>query len=125
MQDAETSEYVFFEGKRSKTELLFYYSNADLFILPSESEGMPNVVLEAMAMGLPIIMTPCGGSKELIQGNGFIVPIDQFVDTMIMMCNDEQCRIDMGRKSEILARAQFEWREKAEAYLKIFEKSGQ
>lgn len=76
-------------------------------------------------MGLPIIVIPCGGSKELVQRNGFIVVIDQFVDTMIMMCNNKQYCIDMRRKSEILARAQFEWREKAEAYLKIFEKSGQ
>ena len=93
-----------------------------MFILPSESEGMPNVVLEAMAMGLPIVMTPCGGSKEVIQENGYVVPIEKFVDTVIDLCNDEQSRISMGKKSEMLARTRFGWKEKAEEYINLMEK---
>lgn len=117
--------YVAFEGKKNKKELYDYYSRADLFILPSESEGMPNVVLEAMAMGLPILMTPCGGSEELIADNGRIEPIERFVDALIEMCNDEQERINMGRQSELLARAKFSWQEKAKEYIAVFERSGQ
>jgi len=44
-----------------------YYRAADLFILPSYSEGMPNVVLEAMASGLPCAVTQVSGSEELVQ----------------------------------------------------------
>ena len=117
--------FVSFEGKKSKKELYEYYSRADLFILPSESEGMPNVVLEAMAMGLPILMTPCGGSKELIADNGRIEPIEKFVDALIEMCNDELGRIYMGKKSGLLARTKFVWQEKAKAYIAVFERSGQ
>ncbi len=123
--DSDVRDYVSFVGKKNKEELYQYYSSADLFILPSESEGMPNVVLEAMAMGLPILMTPCGGSRELIAGNGRVEPIERFVDAMIEMCKDETERIRMGKQSELLARTKFSWREKAEAYIAIFERSGQ
>lgn len=42
------------------------YQAADFFILPSHSEGLPNVILEAMASGLPCIATDVGGTNELI-----------------------------------------------------------
>lgn len=122
-REEKVSSYVSFEGKKNKQELYSYYSNADLFILPSESEGMPNVVLEAMAMGLPVIMTPCGGSRELIEGNGQIVPIESFVDAMIALCNDAECRARMGKQSALLTRTKFSWQEQAGRYLKVFEKS--
>ena len=121
--ETDTKAYVFFEGKKNKQELYEYYKKADLFILPSESEGMPNVVLEAMAMGLPILMTPCGGSKELIADNGRIEPIERFVDAMIEMCIDGQGRIHMGERSELRARTEFSWKNKAEEYITIFSKS--
>lgn len=44
-----------------------YYQAADLFILPSTNEGMPNVVLEAMASGLPCVATKVSGTKELVR----------------------------------------------------------
>jgi len=43
-----------------------YYQAADLFILPSTNEGMPNVVLEAMSSGLPCVATRVSGTKELV-----------------------------------------------------------
>ena len=44
-----------------------YYQVADLFVLPSTNEGMPNVVLEAMASGLPCVATKVSGTKELVR----------------------------------------------------------
>lgn len=67
---------VQFAGWATRSELPEHYRWADLFILPSLEEGMPNVVLEAMASGLPIVATDVAGSRELVTSgsNGFLVP---------------------------------------------------
>ena len=50
---------------------------SDVLLLPSLEEGIANVVLEAMAIGLPVISTDCGGMKELVEDgiNGMITPM--------------------------------------------------
>ena len=51
--------------------------DSDCLILPSVEEGISNVVLEAMAIGLPVISSDCGGMKEIINygRNGFYFPV--------------------------------------------------
>ena len=49
------------------TDILAYYQSADALVLPSLKEGLPNVVLEAMACGLPCVAARASGSRELIR----------------------------------------------------------
>lgn len=111
---------VKFVGGKEKAELCEYYQNAEIFILPSNKEGMPNVVLEAMASGLPIVMTPCGGSEELVHDNGYVVSIDCFKETIIKLCNDQQLRMEMGKNSRIIVEEKFGWEEIAGKYIALF-----
>ncbi len=57
------SERVFFAGDRRPPYA--YMKKADVFVLPSNVEGMPNVILEAMLCGLPVIATRCGAEELL------------------------------------------------------------
>lgn len=68
-------QYVEFRGWVTGEDKLKAFWEADIFVLPSHSEGLPNAVLEAMAAGLAIISTKVGGLPTLItEGeNGFLV----------------------------------------------------
>ncbi len=46
-------------------DVLSYYQKADLFVLPSLTEGLPLSLLEALSCGLPVIATAVGGSREI------------------------------------------------------------
>jgi glycosyltransferase involved in cell wall biosynthesis len=63
-------------GQRSKVHL--FYQAADVFVLPSRREGLPNALLEAMACGLPSISSSLNGISEVIEPNtnGLLVPLD-------------------------------------------------
>lgn len=120
-EDHNLETQVYFAGQKDKSEIVKYYQKADVFILPSKKEGMPNVVLEAMACGLPVVMTPCQGSEELIDQNGSIVEIGDFVEQVAEICRDDLLRERQGKKSLERAVNEFSWKKTAGAYLEILE----
>ncbi|MBP9997451.1 MAG: glycosyltransferase family 4 protein [Lachnospiraceae bacterium] len=122
VSEYSATDCVEFKGKRVGDELVKEYLSGDIFILPSAWEGMPNVVLEAMAAGLPIVMTPCGGSQELIDGNGIVSDIDNFANNLIFLCGDVNRRQEMSKKSRELVAEKFAWRQKAKEYLDLYSK---
>jgi len=71
-------ENVRFFGRADGADLIDLFAQADLFVLPSEREGMPLVLLEAMAMGLPTVATDIAGNRDVvIDGeNGRLVPLN-------------------------------------------------
>ena len=65
-QDLGVDKRVTFIGNVPQEQLIDYYSAADALVLPSLHEGMPNVVLESLACGTPVIATRCEGVPELL-----------------------------------------------------------
>lgn len=77
---------IYFLNFMNKENLYEYYKAADLFVLPTREDIWGLVINEAMANGLPIITTnKCIAGLELINGNGYIVPIDDFKAISLMV----------------------------------------
>lgn len=65
----------------SRESVAFELNDSDLFLFSSISEGMPLAIMEALACGLPVVTTKCGGVEEIIENdNGFCVDIRDFYD---------------------------------------------
>jgi glycosyltransferase involved in cell wall biosynthesis len=72
---------VLFAGHKGHDELPRWLSSFDVLCLPSRREGCPNVVLEALASGRPVVASSVGGVPELLrQDNGILVPPEQPID---------------------------------------------
>ncbi len=71
-------EYIEILGYVTGKDKAQVFIESDIYVLPSYTEGMPTTVLEAMAFGLPVIVTPVGGLKDIIKDgiNGYFIPIN-------------------------------------------------
>lgn len=90
-------EHVDIKGFVSGKEKSDIFKRADLFVLPSLSEGLPVAVLEALSSGLPIIATPVGGIPDIIKDyqNGlFVEPGDHkaLAESIIFLLNNDDVR---------------------------------
>jgi len=70
---------IIFHGKLGQKELPEFYSNMDLFVLASISEGIANVILEALAVGVPVVSTKVGDIPlHLKEGRGFLFDVGDY-----------------------------------------------
>ncbi|MFO7992134.1 MAG: glycosyltransferase [Thermoplasmata archaeon] len=95
-------EDVKFTGEVEHSELIKYYQSSDIFVLPSLSEGLSNVIMEAMACGLPVIATDVGGNPELVkhERGGLIVnakDIPSLQRSLGRLLDDPELRGKMGK----------------------------
>lgn len=106
-------EVILFLGKRGQDTLSYYYSAADLLVMPSFYESFGMVALEAMACSTPVIASDVGGLSHLIQHGetGFLVPSQDPValaDTMRNILQNDELRQQIGKKAVTYAQ-QYDW----------------
>lgn len=83
--------------------------NAEMFVLPSNYEGLSNALLEAMMMGLPCISTNCAGSDEVIKNreNGLLVPVgskENLIEVMKELIVNRELGIYLGKQAQETSR---------------------
>jgi glycosyltransferase involved in cell wall biosynthesis len=108
---AHVSDRVIWTGTvTDKHELVGYYSAADIFVFPTRAEGLPNVLIEAMAAGLPVVATHLPGStdSQVVDGEtGFLVPSDDvsaLASAVERLLSEPSLRTSMSRSARIRSR---------------------
>ncbi|OBU38015.1 glycosyltransferase family 4 protein [Photobacterium phosphoreum] len=112
----------------STTDVRPYIENCSIYVLPSYHEGMPRTVLEAMAMGRPILTTDVPGCRETVENgeNGWLVEkanVEQLAERMVWFIeNQDQWEI-MGQNSHKMANEKFDVHKVNAEIMKIMELS--
>lgn len=98
---------IFFPGYCEGAEKTSWYAAADVFVLPTLHDPWGLVVNEAMAFGLPIVVTDAAGCTDIVLDNGLVVPardINALADAVSCLLRDESLRSRMGQRSrEVIA----------------------
>jgi glycosyltransferase involved in cell wall biosynthesis len=123
-RDLGLSDRVNFLGYIPRHEIGAHYSAAHVFVLPSYNEGMSVAALEAMASGLPLLLSRSGGSGGLVaEGvNGFTFDwgeIDTLTGTLLRLDQDRSLLANMGKASRRRA-GLYSWDNAARNYLDMF-----
>lgn len=100
------------------------YLTSDVLINPSLYEGMPNVVLEAMACGLPVIASNIMGNEELVHPgeNGYLFDLKNpsgLQTCLHEICSDSKNRIQMGLKSREIVIKYYSWEKVTDSYAEL------
>ena len=97
-------------------------------MLPSRKEGMPNVILEAMACGLPIIGTKISGTEDLVKNrkNGLLIKSGdskELTKAIKNLLQNEHKRKKMGKESLINVKKLYDFKKIAELYNSVFQET--
>lgn len=117
-------EYINFLGYVTRENIAEYYANAHIFVLPSFYEGMSLAALEAMASGLPVILTRTGGTDKLVEDgvNGFTFDwgdINELTAHLRRLADDRELARRMGTASRQRANS-YSWDVISDQFLDLF-----
>ena len=118
------ADRVVFRGWLERDHLPAVYAQADVFVLPSRDEGMPNAMLEAMAAGLPVIGSKVAGLDEVvIDGKtGLLIPPEDaaaLAEAIRILIEDRDHTFALGQAARTRVEADFSWDHAAESYLSL------
>ena len=129
LSEAGTVNKVEFCGQVSQADLPGLYRRADLYISPSHVDGTSVSLLEAMACGLPCLVSGIPANREWVQDglNGWLFPDgdDQALASRVMQAMDVRDSLEqLGRTSRSIAETRADWNENVKALLKIYNQIG-
>jgi phosphatidyl-myo-inositol dimannoside synthase len=125
-RDLKVEDRVNFTGYVPREEIGRCYQAADVFVLPSDNEGMSLAALEAMAAGLPLLLTRTGGTTDLVEDgvNGYVfdwADVDSLALHIQSIAENRALLKKMGDASRKRAE-RYSWPCIAEQFLRIFNK---
>jgi len=105
---------VLLRGRLEEPSLVEALQEADVFVNPSAGEGLPNAVLEAMACGLPLVLSDIGPHRELVEAGAGALLCDTtrpeaLAEGLIALGEDPERRARLGRASRAAAESAFGW----------------
>jgi D-inositol-3-phosphate glycosyltransferase len=123
--DLAMDQTVVFLGKRGQNTLPYYYSAAEVLVMPSHYESFGMVALEAMACGTPVIASDVGGLGFLVQDGetGYTVPNDEpdkLCGKLTLLLGDFNLRQKMGQRAEEVAQS-YSWEKIAKQIVDVYE----
>ncbi|MDH3891777.1 MAG: glycosyltransferase family 4 protein [candidate division Zixibacteria bacterium] len=106
--------------------VISYLKSADILVNPSYSEGLPNVVLEAMAVGTPVVATAVGGVPELIvnRQSGLLVPAGDsngLGEAILLLAEDLPIRKRLAENGQQVVRQRFTFEQQAKKLTEVYE----
>ena len=112
-------------GRLDHNEIPGFLSASDVLVLPSHAEGLPNVVLEAMACGLPVVATRVGGLPEAVEEgrSGFLInkhDVKSLAEAIGYLIADEHLLREMGLRGRKIVGTKFSWKQNAEKMIGIY-----
>lgn len=99
---------------------------ADLFVLPSRAEGLSNALLEAMAHGLPVVVSDIAGNSGVIEhdANGLTFPVGDptaLADRLSLLLADEATRARLGQAARATVEGEYDLDQVAERYIRLYQ----
>jgi len=126
VHDLDLEDAVVLHGRCSEEQVVRLLQQSDVFLLSSLSEGISNAVLEAMACGLPIVTTECGGMREAVTDGveGFVVPVRDptaMAEALIRLIEDPDLRRRMGHAGRERVLREFTLDQQVQQWLELLE----
>ncbi len=112
LEDQNCAEKVTFLDRVEKEDLIRYYQNSDITVIPSLYESLGFVCLEAMACGKAVVTSDAGGLSEIVEDRktGLVAPAGDPValaDRLIELCKDASLRSRVGREARNFVEARY------------------
>ena len=130
LQSGGVEEYVTFGGQISQTELPRWYHMVDLYISPSHVDGSSVSLMEALACGLPCLVSDIPANKEWVfeNKNGWLFrdgDADHLAEKILAAMNQRENLPEIGRISRSEAEKRADWKKNAAALMEVYRSLGE